>query len=313
MKLSRLFPDISGCIIYLQPKRIFRSTFQMDRPLKSAIAVVASIVIVSITASQSVGQEFEKLGQEDRSPARVYPDVLGRQYSAVQRLTTDMGIELKVALKDAPGRKNRVLEQIPPAGTPLGDVDPKMYLVVAKGLVVPNVLGRDVNIVAAELKWRGFSVDVSRRPMEGIRRDQIASIVPHAGKRIDPANEAVFLIASSLSLVRIPADWVGQSVFRIKKEYKGSFNFKNYTPRVSRKFASSAMRPEGITTCYDKVVNDYIVTGSEPPPGALVPPRSDVELYLRRHREVVENGRFCEFVENPNYMPRAPGKGGKVY
>lgn len=229
---------------------------------KGVIAIITSIVALSIGTSQGVSHE-------NNAEVPVYPNVLGLQLSAVEQLTMNLGIELLVHLQDASGQKNRILKQIPPADTPIGNVDPEMYVIVANGLVIPDVRKRNVDIVAAELVNLGFSVDISRRPIERIHENQIASTIPEAGERIDPANEAVFLIASSLSSIRIASDLLGQRVSEIGRKYP-NLNF------------IAEIKPRSWSLCWVPSVYDYFVTGSEPPPGDIVPYGSDVKLQWRR-------------------------------
>ena len=206
-----------------------------------------------------IGSFAAQTGAQD---APSYPDVEGKQFSAVEPLVEGLGIELRVDEIDAPGRKGRILEQIPPADTPLGETA-RMYVEVANGLVVPDVIRKNVDVVKAELEDQGFSVEISRRPMENVPEKLVVFVTPEVGTRIDPQNEAVFLIASSQHLVRLPADLLNAS-----DPKNGNFKIVKYYPSLEGK--GPFCPPPG------KIV--YYVAWYSHTPGSLVPIGSEVTI-----------------------------------
>ena len=208
-----------------------------------------------------IGSFAAQAGAQD---APSYPDVKGKQLSAVEPLVEDLGIELRIDEIDAPGRKGRILEQIPPADTPLGETA-RMYVEVANGLVVPDVIRKNVDVVKAELEDQGFSVEISRRPMENVPEKLVVFVTPEVGTRIDPQNEAVFLIASSQHLVRLPADLLNAS-----------------DPKNGNDFKIVKYRPDPYLDPYCPIKNvsvHYDFESYSHAPGSLVPIGSEVTIY----------------------------------
>lgn len=201
---------------------------------------------------------------------RFYPDVEGKQISVVQTLIENLGIELTINNIDSPSPKGSILRQIPPAKTLLGNTS-RMHLTVTNGLVVPKVLNKNINIAKEELQNLGFSVEISQRTINDIPPGLIAFVSPQEGTRIDPENEALFLIVSDIKYVMIPKDIIGKQVWEVKKN--SDFRF---THEVIEQPPS---RPE--SDCISWMPESYLVTSSSPLPGQYVPLGSEVKLNHR--------------------------------
>lgn len=200
----------------------------------------------------------------------VYPNVEGKQLLEVESITSALGIELLIEKVDSPVSRGRILSQIPPPETPLGQTT-KMYIKVSDGLLVPDVLQRNVKISKAELEALGFTVEVSNRPLKGISNGLVAFVTPEVGARVDPQNEAIFIVASNIEMVKIPSSIIGKNVYEVVKNTKLSFvhNIKN---RLLTDM------------CWSPATIKHYVTSSLPAPGVVVPLGSEVKLV---HRSVV--------------------------
>lgn len=227
----------------------------------SSLYICVRSILVAIAVGSSVAPVLAQDGP-------VYPDIEGKQLAAVKSLIEGLGIELRLDEIDAPGRKGRIIEQIPPAFTPMGETA-RMLAVVSNGLVVPDVIGKNVDVVKAELEEKGYSVEISRSPQENMPKNIVAFVLPKEGSRIDPQNEAVFLISSSQHLVRVPSDLVGKKVSDVTKNAN-----INFTARITRR---------NITKCWLPGTYSHYVTSSSPAPGSLVVAGSEVKL---EHRSV---------------------------
>lgn len=120
-----------------------------------------------------------------------YPDIEGQQLSSIETSLSNLGIQLTINKVDSPVKKGQIITQIPPANTPLGQTA-HMYLVVANGLVIPQVSKKNIDTTKTELEKLGFSVEISHRPIEGVASGNIAFLTPEPGTRVDPKSEAVF-------------------------------------------------------------------------------------------------------------------------
>lgn len=232
-------------------------------PLKAS-ALFCALLIASVSNAQ--GDRF-------------YPDIEGKQLSTVETLLSDLGVKLTIKKVDSPIRKGQVIKQIPPAKTPLGQAA-EMYLVVANGLVVPKVNSKNVNMVKAELEKIGLSVEISRRPIQGVANGIVDFITPEPGTRIDPENEAVFLVVSNTEMVKVPDNLIGIDIRDVMKNNKIKFV---PTPQIDK---GPHFR------CYEPAVYRYIVTSSSVAPGKLVTVGSQVKLQYRRET-VIESRRIC--------------------
>ena len=195
-----------------------------------------------------------------------YPNLLGQHIETAARTAEELGIELTVQLQEGPEKKGLVLDQIPGPLVEL-DSEPRMFTIVADGLVIPRLKGKNADNERAKLQQKGFTVFSSERPLEGIPKGNIAYVTPREGDRIDPHSQALFLTVSTQHLVRIPADLVGRRRHEIRAlpdvAYTDDIHVSNGSP------------------CRTPDVYNYFATQSTPAPGTLVAKGSTVAVNYR--------------------------------
>ena len=271
--------------------------FTAARTIKKVVHAGLVIMIIGIT--QVMAQDMN-----------TYPDIVGEHLSVVKDSLDKHGIELLIEKIDSPVQTGKIMRQVPPVETPFGKTR-KMYLLVSDGLEIPDVIGDDVEDARERLEKMGFSVDTSRFPVIDIPDDdieypdplnnvKIVYTIPAARKRINPAYETVFLVASRIGKVRVPQNLLSWSW----PDYDHPFLKRPNLNFMISEQGSNCMVAGDYGSFFNILIEhdmplDYcdcftIITKSDPAPGELIPIGTVIKINT--------------FYGNPSFCHRSPYK-----
>lgn len=204
------------------------------------------------------------------------PDLVNLPIVEALEKAQSEGFELLIQRVDSSGQRDSVLMQIPAYGSEIGSQN-LVYVRVSDGLVVPNVVGRIVDIARDELKAQGFAMEVTRVQKVGVSPNVVASQLPEAGTRIDASSEIIFAEVSSDIGIAVPS-LVGLNVSAARETLSTLGLTHKMEP--SLKLGGSGHPCSGITFYSARVLSANPASGSYVRAGTTI--TLNVERYVAR-------------------------------
>jgi serine/threonine-protein kinase len=164
------------------------------------------------------------------------PKLVGISLDSAQRITSGLGLELKVEDKiySSQYAANVIAQQMPPAGTPL-KIGHHVHVLVSLGppqLTVPNLVGDSVRAARITAIQRGLTVgDVAVLPWPGDADQVVAQDPPPATTEVRTPTVDLLVSASQDPPAYLCPRFVGQPIADVRKILeKSGFKVGDVTP-----------------------------------------------------------------------------------
>ena len=196
------------------------------------ISFVTSLVVSSLVALTFIYLIPEiQSGQSDRDMVLV-PDVENLDLHKAEMILDEKG--LKIIVEDEKyhptTKKNRIIYQKPIAGEPVEEGSsvrvvlskgPEDKLVETEEIVVPSVIGFDINQAKVYLSERGLSIGVVERQESEEAKDVVLKTVPEPGQKVTDAVPIKLIVSSGGGKVAVP-NLRGKSEYSARTTLGGS-------------------------------------------------------------------------------------------
>jgi serine/threonine-protein kinase len=239
------------------------------------ISFITSLVVSSLVAVTVVYLVPEiKLGQSDMDMVLV-PDVENLDLHKAEMILDEKG--LKIIVEDEKyhptTKKNRVIYQKPIAGESVEEGSsvrivlskgPEDKIVESEEIVVPSVIGFDINQAKVYLSDRGLSVGVVERQESEESKDVVLRTIPEPGQKVTETVPIKLIVSSGGAKVTVP-NLRGKSEYSARATLEGSgleLGRKNYMTSGEHAFD--------------------IVIRQNPQPGAMIEKGSKVDITINR-------------------------------
>ncbi len=237
------------------------------------IAFLTSLIVSSLVAFTFVYFVPEILsGQSDMV---VVPDVENLDVHKAEMILAEKGLKIIVEDEkfDPTTKKDRIIYQKPIAGE-LVEEGSAVRIVLSKGtegkvveseeIVVPSVIGFDVNQAKVYLSERGLSLGVIERQESEEPKDVVLKTIPEPGQKVTEAVPIKLIVSSGGGKVAVP-NLRGKSEYRAKALLEESgleLGRRNYITSGEHAFD--------------------IVISQNPQPGVMIEKSSKVDITINR-------------------------------
>ncbi|MBN1695542.1 PASTA domain-containing protein [candidate division WOR-3 bacterium] len=237
------------------------------------IAFLTSLIVSSLVAFTFV--YFVPQVLSGKSKMVEIPDVENLELHKAEMIMDEKG--LKIITEDEKfhptTKKGRVIYQKPTAGE-IAERGSTVRVVLSKGseerveggeeIVVPSVVGFDINQAKVYLSERGLSVGVVERQESEEAKDVVIKTVPEPGQKVTEAVPIKLIVSSGGGKVSVP-NLRGKSEYRARlllEESGLELGSKNYTTSGEHAFD--------------------IVISQSPQPGVMIERGSKVDITINR-------------------------------
>jgi len=203
------------------------------------------------------------------------PDVENLELQKAEMILDEKG--LKVIVEDErfhpTTRRNRVIYQKPAAGQN-AEKGSTVRVVLSKGpqedaeggteIVVPSVIGFDVNQAKVYMAEKGLNIGIVERRESGEARDVVLATIPEPGQRVTESVPIKLIVSSGGGKTEVP-NLIGKSEYRARlllEESGLELGNRNYTTSAEHSF-------------------DIIIRQS-PQPGATIEKGAKVDITVNR-------------------------------
>jgi len=167
------------------------------------------------------------------------PNLVGTSLESAQRITSGMGLEIKVEdkLYSAQYAANQIAQQMPPPGTPL-KVGQHVHVLVSLGppqLTVPNLVGASVRAARISATQRGLTVsDTAVVPWPGDPDQVVAQDPPAATTEVRSPAVNLLVSGGEETPAFLCPRFIGQPLADVRRLLeKNHFKVGEVTPMVS--------------------------------------------------------------------------------
>jgi serine/threonine-protein kinase len=164
------------------------------------------------------------------------PKLVGIPLESAQRITSDLGLELRVEdkLYSTQYAVNAIAQQMPPAGTPM-KMGQHVHVLVSLGppqLTVPNLVGDSVRAARIKAMQRGLTVgEVAVLPWPGDPDQVVAQDPPPATTEVRTPTVNLLISGGEEPPAYLCPQFVGQSIAEVRHVLeKNGFKVGQVTP-----------------------------------------------------------------------------------
>ena len=191
------------------------------------------------------------------------PDLVGRHLSEIKAMPALENVALEIQRVDSPTRRDVVLLQIPGVGSDIS-TDPRVYLKISNGLVVPDILGRSQADAESALHDAGMGSAATQRPHPLVPRDIVAVQIPEAGTRIDASREIVYLVVSDeIEMPNLIGLTTDQALETVKESGLNGHLLPQKFRTTTGDFCRGFIRWNRQVTASDPVSKTFVMLGTE--------------------------------------------------